>query len=399
MGKTTSKQTIGIVLSSPPGYSETFFHNKIKFLQEEGFEVRLFVDNDNGQFRQCRVHTGFSLNTTRKNKITVFLKTTIRLLININQAFKLWNLNKADGFSNNNNLRSILGSAHILGKKLDWIHFGFATTALNGENVARVIGAKMAVSVRGYDICIYPLKNPSCYDLLWKRMDKLHYISDDLFGVSKKLGFNQTKPSMKITPAIDINRFNNEENVAKKNIPNDCLHLTTIARLHWKKGLDYTLEALAKLADKGVDFRYTIIGDGQEYERLKFTTHQLNLTEKVVFIGKLSPEEVKQELNDTDVYVQYSIQEGFCNAVLEAQAMGCLCVVSDAEGLSENVLHDVTGYVVEKRNSEALAKKLMEVINLPEKDKGAMRQNAIRRVREEFNLESQKQKFLKFYSN
>ncbi|MBK7870836.1 MAG: glycosyltransferase family 4 protein [Saprospiraceae bacterium] len=51
-----------------------------------------------------------------------------------------------------------------------------------------------------------------------------------------------------------------------------------------------------------------------------------------------------------DIYLQYSIQEGFCNAVLEAQAMGLLCIVSDAEGLPENILHGQTGWVVPKGN-------------------------------------------------
>jgi uncharacterized protein (UPF0218 family) len=41
---TAEKVKIGIVLSNPPGYSETFFVNKIKFLKDAGFEVYLFVD-------------------------------------------------------------------------------------------------------------------------------------------------------------------------------------------------------------------------------------------------------------------------------------------------------------------------------------------------------------------
>jgi colanic acid/amylovoran biosynthesis glycosyltransferase len=38
---------IGIVLSSTPGYSETFFKSKIKGLQESGYDVTLFVDTIN----------------------------------------------------------------------------------------------------------------------------------------------------------------------------------------------------------------------------------------------------------------------------------------------------------------------------------------------------------------
>ena len=36
---------IGIVLSSIPAYSETFFNSKIKGLQKNGFEVVLFINS------------------------------------------------------------------------------------------------------------------------------------------------------------------------------------------------------------------------------------------------------------------------------------------------------------------------------------------------------------------
>ncbi|MEZ4854635.1 glycosyltransferase family 4 protein [Flavobacterium sp.] len=81
---------------------------------------------------------------------------------------------------------------------------------------------------------------------------------------------------------------------------------------------------------------------------MQFAVHQLKLEDMVTFTGKLSPKEVKEKLSVTDIYIQYSLQEGFCNAVLEAQAMGLFPgVVSDAEGLSENVLN-ITGFVVPK---------------------------------------------------
>src|SRR5690606_28500311 len=120
--------------------------------------------------------------------------------------------------------------------------------------------------------------------------------------------------------------------------------------------------------------------------------------EYVSFLGKLTPEQVKEELTKTDIYLQYSLQEGFCNAVLEAQAMGLLCIVSDAEGLSENVLDQQTGWVVEKRNPALLAQKTKEVMLLSPTEKARIRTNATGRVQQEFNLEKQQQEFLEFYT-
>ena len=95
-----------------------------------------------------------------------------------------------------------------------------------------------------------------------------------------------------------------------------------MGRLKWVKGLEYTLEALGELHKKGVDFEYTLIGEGEEYERLCFAAYQLGIRDKVSFKGKMSHSEVKKAMEQADIYLQYSLQEGFCNSVLEAQAMG-----------------------------------------------------------------------------
>jgi colanic acid/amylovoran biosynthesis glycosyltransferase len=250
------------------------------------------------------------------------------------------------------------------------------------------------VSFRGFDIAIYPIKYPKCYDVLFKKIDTIHVISDDLKKLLYNQRLNSEKTIIKITPAIDTSFFK------PVSFPtNKIVQLTTIARLHWKKGLEYTLEALALLKNEHIHFHYTIIGDGVEKERLQFAVYQLGLSDCVTFAGKLAPENLKTHLQQTEVYVQYSLQEGFCNAVLEAQAMGLLCVVSDAEGLSENVLHNQTGWVISKRQPKLLAEKIKEVLALNDNEKEKIRQQAMERVQIEFNLEKQQLAFLRFYKN
>ena len=109
---------------------------------------------------------------------------------------------------------------------------------------------------------------------------------------------------------------------------------------------------------------------------------------------------IKYDLNnsDSDIYIQYSQSEGFCNAVLEAQSMGVLPIVSNAEGLSENVLNNKTGWVIEKNSPNLLAEKIVEVINLPESNKEKIRKQAIERIKKEFNIEKQQKEFIDFYT-
>jgi colanic acid/amylovoran biosynthesis glycosyltransferase len=62
-----------------------------------------------------------------------------------------------------------------------------------------------------------------------------------------------------------------------------------------------------------------------------------------------------------DVLLHAAVSEGFCNAVMEAQAMKLPVVCSDADGLGENVVHGETGYVVPRRDPQSLAERLAEL--------------------------------------
>ncbi|HTO36116.1 MAG TPA: glycosyltransferase family 4 protein [Flavobacterium sp.] len=387
---------IGLVLPNIPAYSETFFRNKILGLQESGHEVILFVNNSKAKnnYLNCKVVKAPKLDG---NKINILIISYIQLIkavfINPKKSLKLYNLNKKDGITFSKNIKQIIANQFLLSEKLDWLHFGFGTMALERENIAKVLGAKMAVSFRGFDYYVYPIKNKHCYSLLFSKKVKYHVLSE---GMKKGLMQQGVPAEMitKITPAIDLNLYRE-----RKEQQGQILQIVTVARLHWVKGIEYTLEALAELKKQGFDFQYTIIGEGIEKERLKFSVQQLNLHENITFAGKLSPEEVRQRLNTADIYIQYSFQEGFCNAVLEAQAMGLLCIVSNAEGLTENVLDGETGWVVPKRSPKLLAQKIREVMALSQAEKEAIPNRAVQRVEEAFGLELQQQKFLDFYKS
>ena len=386
---------IGLVLPKAPEYSETFFSNKIKGLEAHGYTVILFVNSVSSEINittRIKVAPKLSGSFIRVGLLS-FYRLAHSLFFHFKTSKRLYMMDDSDGIGFYQRIKNIIINNHIFSEPLDWLHFGFGTMVFNRENVAAAIGAKMAVSFRGFDIGIYPVKHPGCYQRLWGKVDKIHVISNDITELVKKQGFKGHAQIIKITPAIDTTCFKNDNQSLAKTKNN----FITIARLHWKKGLEYTLEALALLKNAGILFNYTVIGAGEEYERLKFTAYQLGINNQVIFTGKLSHESVKDKLQQADIYLQYSIQEGFCNAVLEAQSMGLLCIVSDAEGLSENVLDKVTGFVVPKRNPTTLANKIIEVLQMREEEKEIIKTKSIERVATEFTLSSQIEKFIAFY--
>ena len=174
--------------------------------------------------------------------------------------------------------------------------------------------------------------------------------------------------------------------------------MISVGRLHWKKGYDYTFVALKLLKEQGIDFTFTLIGDGKQYEELVFTAKRLGLENNIIFAGQKNPEEVIPLLHKHDIYIQFSVQEGFSNAVLEAQSCGLLVVASDAEGLQENVIHNETGWIVKRRDYHALHKRLNEVIILHEEARKQIAARATARVKKDFDIKIQNKLFNEFFA-
>jgi len=79
--------------------------------------------------------------------------------------------------------------------------------------------------------------------------------------------------------------------------------------------------------------------------------------------------------------------------------MGLLTIVSDAEGLSENIENQVTGWVVKKRSPENLYRKIEEVFSLDLLKLNQIKKNSQERVKKLFTIKSQEKKFDSFFKN
>lgn len=384
---------IGIVLSSTPSYSETFFNSKIKGLKSSGHEVILFVQHAEANFDLCVTETAPRLY--KRNpflQLITSLEVGWIMITNITRIKKFVSLEQEVGRSWSQILKNVYNNSHILKSKVDWVHFGFATQAIQSENVAKAIAAQMGVSLRGFDMDVYPLKHKNPYNLLWKNVDKVHAISNYMLQRAYEEGLSKNKYFQIITPAIDLSQFKYNPYRKWENPK-----FLTIGRLHWIKGFHYTLEALAILANKGINFSYTIIGAGPEQEEILYAIHQLGLTDKVTIVGRKTHSEIMQYLLDANIYLQYSLSEGFCNAVLEAQAVGAFCIVSNGGALAENILHEKTGIVVPKRNPSLLAQRIEYVVNLPEVKREEILTFARERIENKFNLKFQHRAFCEFF--
>jgi len=383
---------IGFIMPSIPNYSETFIINKMNGLLNHGFKVSLFVAGK-GNSTEIPLSVPVYYQVNVNNKLYLFFTFITTFILHPISCIRFLNLERDSHGDWTKALKHLILNVHIIGKSLDWLHFCFTTAGIGRENLSRAIGTRSAVSFRGFDIGLYPHQHPGCYNLLWQKIDKVHTISDDLYQKAVDLGLDPKIPYEKITPAINIEFF--KSNIGKH--LHNPLRILTVGRLTWKKGYEYALKSLVLLKNAQINFEYHIVGEGDYREAIWYAIHQLGLTDNVILRGQLSPEKVKDEMEWADIYIQSSIQEGFCNAVLEAQAMGLLCIVTNAEGLSENVLDRKTGWVVPKRSPEAITEQIIKIKNMDMLQYNKIRKNAIVRVNDHFHLNEQIKNWSNFY--
>jgi colanic acid/amylovoran biosynthesis glycosyltransferase len=244
-------------------------------------------------------------------------------------------------------------------RKVDVVHFEWNNQASGFVDAIRFIRKPFIVSIRGRGITSQPQSDSelrSRLAVVFREATIIHSISSDLVTYLELYPFNKSSIRI-IHPAIDLAKVREKE---RQRWPE--IRIITVAHYRWKKNLANAILVISKLIKDGFNLTYELIGEGPDREQLQFVISDLKMTDRILLHGYKSHEWVLERLAQTDIFLMPSIQEGFCNAVIEAQATGLPCVVTNAEGLAENVEHGVTGFVVDKFDTDSMLCALKDFI-------------------------------------
>lgn len=124
-------------------------------------------------------------------------------------------------------------------------------------------------------------------------------------------------------------------------------HLVTVSRLAKIKHVDFIIECLKELIVKGYNVDLIVCGDGEELEPLKKLAKNLGISDRVLFFGLCNRKQIATCLNCSDVFLFASESEAMSLVVLESLYMGTPVVSTDVGDISDVVVADKTGYIVE----------------------------------------------------
>ena len=404
---------IAFVVVEFPALSETFILNQITGLIDRGHEVDIYA---NVARKEPKIHSDVKkynlLNRTYywpqrpKNKIFCALKGLELLFTNFfkEPGILLRSLNVFKYGKRAGSLLLLYPTIMLLRQQqssydIIQCHFGFSGLSSVFLRDIGVLRGKLITTFHGFDLTgNLQTAGDRIYEPLFEMGDLFMPISIHWKRRLIELGCDEKKITVH-RMGIDCQKF---AFTPRQLNADGRIRLLTIARLVEKKGVEYSIRAVAELAKINRNIEYNIVGDGILREHLEQLVQELDVVDIVNLLGWKHEQEVIKILNTSNILLAPSVtsqagdQEGIPVVLMEAMAMGLPVITTQHSGIPELVENGVSGFLVPERDVDALVEKLTYLVKHPEV--WAMMGQAGRAcVEEYFNIDKLNNKLVEIY--
>lgn len=198
---------------------------------------------------------------------------------------------------------------------------------------------------------------------------------------------------------IDTNTFifNTEKRIKYRKqfgLTDDDKLIVAVGSLNLPKDYPNLLNAISIVIANNLNVKVKIVGDGPLRDNLLQLVNKLNLTDVVEFIG--ISRDVPGIMSASDLFVLSSSFEGFGLVVAEAMACERPVVVTDCGGVKEVVGN--TGKLVAPKNSDNLAKGIIEVLNKSETELQHLGKQGRQRILDDYSLDYVVEQYMNLYN-
>ena len=280
------------------------------------------------------------------------------------------------------------------------IHAQYGYDGLLCTSLCEDMGLPLVTNFRGYDVYQESLEHPQNYDKLFEVGDlflsRSKVMKDDLSYLGCPKGKIRIHHS-----SIDVKKFPFRERSPLKK--DETLKLISVGRLVEKKGMEYSIRALAEILEKHKNVHLTIIGEGPLNNSLLKIVTNLQMTKYVTFKPFLSHGDVINELDASHLFILSCVtaengdKEGIPNSLMEAQACGLPVISTEHGGIPELVISGKTGYLAKERKISELTG-LIRYLFENQDEWGTLGISGRKHIEDEFNISRQSEKLEKMYS-
>ncbi len=235
----------------------------------------------------------------------------------------------------------------------DLVHafFGFPTGWLCYRTAGKL---PYIISLRGSDVPGYNIRLSLDYKLMSGLFRKIW--SSAAVVVANSIGLRNL--ALEFMPGLDIriipNGIDTEKfHPSKKQSFTKPIQVLMVGRLISRKRIDLLLAAVGRTKELGLDIQLNIAGEGNLMRPLQKLANELNVADRVSFMGRVPAERMPQLYRDNDIFVMSSDHEGMSNAMLEAMASGLPIITTRCEGVEELMVDN--GIIVEHPDPKDIA--------------------------------------------
>ena len=148
----------------------------------------------------------------------------------------------------------------------------------------------------------------------------------------------------------------------------DGKNLISVGRLEVEKGYSDLIDVFEMVHKIYPDLKLNIVGDGSLREELQKKINKLNLSDNIILHGFKDSKYIEKELLKSSIYLMSSLTESFGLVLIEASSFGLPCIAfSSANGACEIIKDNWDGYLIENRDKEKMAKRIVNLIKNPER--------------------------------
>ncbi|XP_058111372.1 phosphatidylinositol N-acetylglucosaminyltransferase subunit A isoform X3 [Magnolia sinica] len=128
---------------------------------------------------------------------------------------------------------------------------------------------------------------------------------------------------------------------APKRVSYDEIVIVVISRLVYRKGADLLVEVIPEVCRLFSNVRFIVGGDGPKRVRLEEMREKHSLQDRVEMLGAVPHAQVRSVLISGHIFLNSSLTEAFCIAILEAASCGLLTVSTRVGGVPEVLPDDM----------------------------------------------------------
>jgi colanic acid/amylovoran biosynthesis glycosyltransferase len=250
--------------------------------------------------------------------------------------------------------------------RFDVLHAHFGPVGKNFRFARKLWQAPLVVSFHGYDFSTWPRREGAdAYRSLFDEVDLITVHTDYAHERLLELGC-PARLLRRLECGIDLEEFRFRE----RSKPLDGVaRALTVGRLVEKKGVEYSIRAVAELLARGYRIQYEIIGDGPLRPYLAELIQQLGVGNQITLGGARDTEYVRRRMEESDVFLLASVTaadgdtEGAPVSLLEAQASGMPVISTRHAGIPEIVADNASGLLVPERDVQALGIALARLVD------------------------------------